>query len=140
MKAETRPPLLPDAVIGDYDLPHGVELVWRALTTPALLARWLAANDFEPRLGAKFKVEPGDSPTAECEVVEIESGRTLAFTWRIDGCAPSVVRFDLAATPQGSALRISHTGLPVALALGQPRRLQAPTPANSNQTRMQWAA
>jgi uncharacterized protein YndB with AHSA1/START domain len=136
-------------VIAECELAHPPDAVWRALTRPELLARWLAANDLEPRegerrMGDRFRLAPEDSPAAECEVIEIEPGRRLAFSWRVDGQAPSVVRFDLTPTPDGTALKISHSGLVGGAAA--PRRLMSAAAAlaqpvpDAYRTRLSWAA
>ncbi len=44
-----------------FDQP--VETVWRAITDPVRLARWLLENDFEPRVGHRFTLR--EAPTAQ---------------------------------------------------------------------------
>jgi uncharacterized protein YndB with AHSA1/START domain len=77
---------------------HPVERVWRALTDRGALAQWLMPNDFEPRIGHRFKFrtdpQPGFDGIVDCEVLELEPPRTLAITWR-GGPIDTVVRWTL---------------------------------------------
>jgi len=75
--------------------PHPPELVWRALTTPELLARWLMPNDFEPVIDHEFTFTtdpgPGFDGIVRCRVPEVMAPTTLAFTW-VGGPIATVVR------------------------------------------------
>lgn len=42
------------SIIVEEVVPHAPEMVWKILTTAALIARWLMPNDFEPVIGHKF--------------------------------------------------------------------------------------
>lgn len=61
------------------DYPHPPELVWRALTEPALISRWLMDNDFSPELGHRFTLRtdpaPGFDGIVHCEVLDLEAPR-----------------------------------------------------------------
>ncbi len=48
------------AIEVDQFVPRPAEQVWRALTDPDLLARWLMPNDFKPVVGHlfTFRTEP----------------------------------------------------------------------------------
>ena len=65
--------------------PYQRALVWRALTEPALLARWLMPNDFRPEVGHRFtfRTEPGPGfdGIVHCEVLEIVPLQRLVYTW-----------------------------------------------------------
>jgi uncharacterized protein YndB with AHSA1/START domain len=128
-----------------FDLPHAVAKVWKALTTPELLARWLAPNDMVPELGARFTVTPEEGPPVQCEVIELEAQRRLALAWRVSEADATVVRFELEPAGDHTTLRISHAGVgAVAAAPVQPPRLRARAPLArrvvSNRTQMRWAA
>ncbi len=60
--------------------------VWRALTEPALLARWLMENDIRPEVGHRFtfRAPPvaGWDGVVHCEVLEVDAPRRLRYTWR----------------------------------------------------------
>ncbi|WP_246693600.1 SRPBCC domain-containing protein, partial [Mesorhizobium sp. M8A.F.Ca.ET.142.01.1.1] len=66
-------------------LPHAVDKVWRALTSPHLVAEWLMENDFEPVEGHRFtfraKPVPGWSGVVNCVVLKISPLRLLAYSW-----------------------------------------------------------
>jgi uncharacterized protein YndB with AHSA1/START domain len=97
----------------DTVYPHSPERVWRALTDSAAMADWLMPNDFQPRLGHKFqfrtKPAPGFDGIVNCEVVELDPPRTLAYTWR-GGGIDTLVRFVLEPAPEGTRLKFEHTG------------------------------
>jgi uncharacterized protein YndB with AHSA1/START domain len=65
--------------------PHPPEKVWRALTDPQAIAQWLMENNFEARLGHKFqfrtKPAPGFDGVVNCEVLEMDPPRRLAYSW-----------------------------------------------------------
>ncbi len=97
--------------------PFPPERVWRALTDSAKLAEWLMPNDFEPRVGHKFqfrsKPMPGWRGFVECEVIEIEAPRRLAYTWLGDSDwkEPTVVRWTLDPLETGTRLVLEHSNL-----------------------------
>ena len=93
--------------------PYPPERVWRAITDPEELARWLMPNDFAPRLGHKFqfKTKPaaGFDGIVRCEVIELEMPRRVAYTWS-GGKLESVVSFTLEPVAQGTRLVLEHSG------------------------------
>lgn len=93
--------------------PHAPPRVWRALTDPELLARWLMPNDFAPRVGHRFTFRtdpaPGFDGVVNCEVLELEPNRTLAFSWK-GGPIDTVVRISLIAEGDGTRLEMRQTG------------------------------
>jgi len=94
--------------------PHPREHVWRAITDPALLGRWLMPNDFAPVAGHKFRFksdpQPGWDGVVNSEVLEVRPLELLRFTWR-GGPLDTVVTFRLATTGAGhTRLEFEHTG------------------------------
>jgi uncharacterized protein YndB with AHSA1/START domain len=93
--------------------PHPPERVWRALTEPELLERWLMPNDFAPQVGHRFTFRtdpaPGFDGVVHCEVLELEPPRRLAFTWQ-GGPLDTVVRFTLSPDAAGTRLQMEQTG------------------------------
>ncbi|MES1256959.1 MAG: SRPBCC domain-containing protein [Acidobacteriota bacterium] len=93
--------------------PHPPDDVWSALTDSAALADWLMPNDFEPQLGHRFQFRtrpaPGFDGTVNCEVIELDRPRRLAFTWK-GGGLDTVVRFTLEPVAEGTRLLLEHTG------------------------------
>jgi uncharacterized protein YndB with AHSA1/START domain len=55
-KLETR------SISVEYDLPHPPAKVWRTLTEPELLAKWIMANDMRPLIGHSFTFRAQPTP------------------------------------------------------------------------------
>ncbi len=97
--------------------PYPPARVWRALTDSTALAAWLMPNDFEARVGHKFRFRskpmPGWRGFVECEVIEVVVPLRLAYTWLGDAAwqAPTVVRWTLESIDAGTRLRLEHTNL-----------------------------
>jgi uncharacterized protein YndB with AHSA1/START domain len=93
--------------------PYPIERVWRALTDSEAIADWLMPNDFEPKIGHKFqfhtKPAPGFDGTVNCEVIEVTPPTRLAFSWK-GGGIDTVATFTLTSVPEGTHLRLEHTG------------------------------
>lgn len=87
--------------------PFPPEQVWTALTDAESLADWLMPNDFKPELGHRFQFKtqpaPGFDGTVNCEVLEIDRPRRVAFSWA-GGGIDTIVSFDL--EPHGDSTRL----------------------------------
>ncbi|MFC3071028.1 SRPBCC family protein [Phenylobacterium soli] len=108
-----RPAAGPLSVVVERDIGHPPERIWRALTQPHLMAEWLMANDFVPELGARFNLRGEWGGVLDCEVLEIEPHRTLAYSWNFDhptNGLTSVVTWTLTPTAAGTRLRMEQTG------------------------------
>lgn len=92
---------------------HSPERVWRALTDPKALARWLMANDFEPRVGHRFQFKtdpaPGFNGIVDCEVLAVEPPRFLSYTW-IGGPIDTVISFTLEPITRGTRMEVKQSG------------------------------
>ena len=94
--------------------PHPPERVWKALTDRKALEKWLMPNDFLPRLGHRFRfVREGAGrrkrEEVQCEVVELDAPRRLAYTWRSDPeTPPELVCWTLEPVEAGTRLRLEH--------------------------------
>lgn len=112
-----------ESIIVEYELPEPPEKVWRALTDPALLEKWLMPNDIRPVVGHRFnfRAQPvaGWDGTVHCEVLEVVQERRLVYTWRggapkVDGYGhevDTVVTWELSpAADGGTHLRLKHSG------------------------------
>ncbi len=102
----------------DVLYPYPPERVWATLTDSATLARWLLPNDFEARLGHCFIFTAAPqadwSGIIECEVIELDEPRRLAYTWRGHPSLPAtLVTFTLEPRARGTRLRLEHTELVV---------------------------
>lgn len=103
-----------DSLSMEFELPHPPEKVWRALTTPALLAEWLLpVFDFKLELGAAFKFQtqafPGWDGTVHCRLLEVEEGRRIGYTWSVPDLETAVT-FTLTPTETGTHLSIVQSG------------------------------
>jgi uncharacterized protein YndB with AHSA1/START domain len=98
----------------EFEFRHPAAKVWRALTEPELLAKWLLpVVGFEPTPGAsfRFQAEPvgGWDGIVNCRLLEIEEMRRLRYTWVV-GDMDTVVTFTLEPTPNGTRLFLEHSG------------------------------
>ena len=98
----------------EREIPHAPEKIWRALTTQHLIAEWLMRNDFGLELGHRFQL-CGDWGNVDCEVLDVDPGRTLTYSWNYAHDDPayaleSVVTFTLEPAGAGTLLRIEQVG------------------------------
>jgi uncharacterized protein YndB with AHSA1/START domain len=103
------------AVVVEREIPHPPEKIWRALTQPHLIEAWLMKNDFRPEVGHRFSLRGDWGGVLDCEVLAIEPGRSLSYTWNFDHEDPafrlaSVVTFTLTPTGAGTRLRMEQAG------------------------------
>ena len=103
-----------EAITFELDLKHTPRKVWRALTDPDLLAKWLLpVVDLKLEPGARFlfqaPAKPGWDGHVHCQLVEIEPLKRLRYTWRV-GELDTVVTFTLTPTDTGVRLAIVQTG------------------------------
>jgi uncharacterized protein YndB with AHSA1/START domain len=127
----------------EYELDEPVEKVWRALTTPEIVAEWLLPNDLETEEGARFTFRNTSEPI-DCEIISIEEQRSIRFAWRDEEARrnglDSTVTFEVEGTTNGGThLRIVHE---VHYAV-QPTRLPVTAcclAANDNSTGLRMAA
>ncbi|MCW5688185.1 MAG: SRPBCC domain-containing protein [Pseudolabrys sp.] len=103
------------SVVVEREFPHAPEKLWRALTQPHLIEEWLMKNDFAPIVGHRFNLRGEWGGVLDCEVLAIEPGRTLSYTWNFAHDDPayalkSVVTFTLSSTAAGTHLRMEQAG------------------------------
>lgn len=110
-------------IVLDEVFPHAPSVVWKALTTGALIARWLMPpTDFAPVEGQRFTFKT--TPAGEwdgiirCQVLEVIENQRFAYAWT--GGHPAnigygsrletVVTWTLAPTEAGTRVRLVHSG------------------------------
>jgi uncharacterized protein YndB with AHSA1/START domain len=98
----------------ELDLKHSPAKVWRALTDPELMARWLLpVIDLKLEAGAAFTLKtqafPGWDGTVSCRFIEIEPQRKLSYAWTVP-FLDTVVTFTLTPTATGTNLTIVQAG------------------------------
>jgi uncharacterized protein YndB with AHSA1/START domain len=89
--------------------------VWRALTEPDLLARWLMPNTFRLELGHQFTFSTVPDPgsgfdgTVHCQVLGFDAPRWLRISWRAGGL-DTTVTWTLRPEGTGTRLFLEHAG------------------------------
>jgi uncharacterized protein YndB with AHSA1/START domain len=103
----------------DQFLPYPPTRVWKALTDPDLLARWLMPNDFKLAVGHQFTFKNFPIPavkfggTVYCEVLDFEVERRLRISWVDRGeenGLNSTVTWRLEPEGNGTHLLLEHDG------------------------------
>jgi uncharacterized protein YndB with AHSA1/START domain len=100
-----------------YELDATPAKVWRALTEPELLARWLMSTDMKPVVGQQFTFRADPTPwwdgIVRCEILDSEPEKLLRYRWR--GSKPddldTIVTWRLTPTSTGKTLlELEHSG------------------------------
>jgi uncharacterized protein YndB with AHSA1/START domain len=98
-------------VVHDVRFPHPVERVWASLTDRDALAQWLMPNDFEARVGHRFRFAAGPPRgDIDAEVLALNAPTHLQLRWMLDGVA-TMVTFTLTADGDGTRLHLEHAGI-----------------------------
>jgi uncharacterized protein YndB with AHSA1/START domain len=111
-------------IVVDEVFPHTLDVIWKTLTTPELMSRWLPmpATGFKAAAGARFTYQT--TPAGEwdgvihCQVLEVIPNQLLAYAWRgghvtnVGYGAPldTVVTFTLTAVDGGTRVMLVHSG------------------------------
>jgi uncharacterized protein YndB with AHSA1/START domain len=99
----------------DQYFTHPPAKVWRVLTEPELIARWLMPNDFEPTIGHRYTLrtspvaQTGFNGVIECEVLEIVPERLLRIAWDGNNLR-STVTWSLQPEGHGTRMFFEHAG------------------------------
>lgn len=92
--------------------------VWRAMTDPELIARWMMANDFVPEVGHEFTMQGVPVPavkfsgTIRCKVLELVVERRLSLSWGDAAGATTnwTVSWTLERRENGTRVTLVHDG------------------------------
>lgn len=95
-----------DMIVVERLYDHPPAAVWRALTDPALHARWWAAGDVRPVVGHRFTLDMGRWGEQPCEVLEVEEERLLRYNFAM-GTLDCIITWRL--IPEGSGTRLTLT-------------------------------
>ena len=101
----------------ELDLPAPIEEVFRHLTDPAAMIRWMGQHaTLEPAPGGAFEVDINGVPVRG-RYLEVDPPRRVVVSWGVAGSADlppgaTEVEFTLTAIPAGTHLRLVHRNLP----------------------------
>lgn len=111
------------AIVVDEVFPHTPDVIWKALTSGALIGRWLMApKGFEPVEGRHFTFQTNPAGewdgTIHCEVLEVVVNERLSYAWKgghesnegYGSKLETVVTFTLSRAETGTRLRLVHSG------------------------------
>jgi uncharacterized protein YndB with AHSA1/START domain len=95
---------------------HPIDAVWRAITDPSRLSRWLMDNDFQPLEGHRFKLREPPTSTwrgwIECQVLELTPPTRMVWSWEggHGGEPRTRVIFELRQEGASTRLILRHEG------------------------------
>jgi uncharacterized protein YndB with AHSA1/START domain len=111
-------------IVVDEVFPHTPELLWKTLTTPELMGRWLkmTPSGFEPTKGKHFTYQT--TPAGEwdgvihCQVLKVMPNESLVYAWKgghegnvgYGSRLETVVTWTLSRVKNGTRLRLVHSG------------------------------
>ena len=94
----------------DVHYPQSRSVVWRALTDPAQLAKWLDKAVVELHVGGAYEVQFDDGAMVG-RITKLVVEELLIHTWDEGTDHESVVRWDLSDDADGTRLQLTHTRL-----------------------------
>ncbi|CAN5887175.1 SRPBCC domain-containing protein [soil metagenome] len=110
-------------IVVDEIFPHAPETIWKALTTGALIARWLMApTGFEPVVGQRFTFQTTAGGAWDgvihCQVLEAVPNERLVYSWRGGNEAntgygaplDTLVTWSLRRVATGTRVTLVHAG------------------------------
>lgn len=75
--------------------------VWKALTDPAMVARWWATGDIRAEVGHKFEMDMGKWGKQPCEVLAVEPERLFSYRFA-EPTLNTIITFRLAPEGEGT--------------------------------------
>lgn len=107
--AEVPPMIEPGVIRLDRYIPHPPARVWAALTEPDWLAKWWARGDIRPLVGHRFSLDMGPWGQQPCEVVAVEAGKLIAYSFA-PGTLDTTVTWRIEPEGSGTRLWLEHRG------------------------------
>lgn len=96
-----------------------VARVWKALTDPALLARWWAPGDVKAVVGYAFELDMGGQFGKQaCEVIAVEPERLFSYHFAKERLG-TVITWTLAAEGAGTRLAFEQAGFDLDSPMGK---------------------
>ncbi|HZZ89424.1 MAG TPA: SRPBCC family protein [Caulobacteraceae bacterium] len=88
---------------------HSPQVVWSALTEPAMLAQWLAPGRIELKVGGAARLDFADSGTViDSRVSAFEPGRLIEYSWSAGDEPLRPVRWEIEPADGGAALTLTQ--------------------------------
>ena len=106
-----------ESFTSELDLPAPMEEVFRHLTDPAAITRWMGQHaTLEPAVGGVFELDINGVPIRG-RYLEIDPPRRVVVSWGVAGNTDlppgaTQVEFTLTPTAAGTRLRLVHRDLP----------------------------
>jgi uncharacterized protein YndB with AHSA1/START domain len=97
---------------------HSPAVVWAALTDPEKVARWWAPGDVRPVVGHRFALDMGKWGMQQCEVIEVEPERLLAYRFA-EGVLDTTITWRLRPEGHGTRLFLEQAGFDLESPLGR---------------------
>jgi len=96
----------------------GPDRVWRFLTEPEFVSRWLGCLQYEKAIGHVFymqqdeaKRNSGDVEGAtHCRILALDKPRRFAFSWYLPGTPETQVEILLEGQDEATEVTLTHTG------------------------------
>jgi uncharacterized protein YndB with AHSA1/START domain len=92
--------------------------VWKALTDPALHARWWAPGDVCAVVGHRFQLDMGQWGQQPCEVLEVVPERLLKYRFGIGG-PDWTITWELSPEGSGTRLKLVQDGFDLDSPMGR---------------------
>jgi uncharacterized protein YndB with AHSA1/START domain len=108
----------PNAIQIEHRYSHPPASVWRALTDPALHARWWAAGDVKAVVGHRFTLDMGAWGKQPCEVLAVEPERLLSYRFGI-GTLDTTITWRVTPDGAGTLLTMTHEGFNLEAPMGR---------------------
>ena len=108
----------PDTIEVEHLYSQAPPAVWKALTDPALMARWWAAGEVRPVVGHRFELDMGQWGMQPCEVVEVQPERLLKYRFSV-GRLDTIISWRLTPEGSGTRLTLTHEGFNLDTPMGR---------------------
>lgn len=108
----------PDRIVLSHTYRQGPAAVWRALTDPAVHARWWAVGDVRAEVGHRFTLDMGGFGQQRCEVIAVEPERLLRYRFA-EGVLDTTITWTLHAEGTGTRLELCHEGFDLDSPMGR---------------------
>jgi uncharacterized protein YndB with AHSA1/START domain len=102
----------------DHFYNHAPAAVWKALTDPALHAKWWAPGDVKAVVGHTFELDMGQWGKQACEVIAVEEHRLLRYRFAT-GKLDTILTWQLTPEGNGTRLKLTHEGFDLDSPMGK---------------------